>query len=247
MRRRISSNQLAAVIVGNETPNQTDIVLTGVVATGYSSGLVPVKLDSESTAGTKGFPIIKPYTDLPVAADKIALVRSGSSFIILGKIVTPSAFVDTPATDALAWRGYKWMEVGATVLASSNTEVSTTSTSYTTVKAFYAPRPGKYRFVFDIHRTSPQTAQAQIAIITPGSFVIADASTSSSSTGYESKTLDMTKIAYPGSTIALQLKTSNASGAGFIQNCSLRGIDATGNLTPTYEVLLLNISFECSM
>lgn len=58
----------------------------GTVDPSYTSGLVKVTFDGETTLSVKGYAWLGAYT--PAASDRVALLPVGTSWLILGKIRT---------------------------------------------------------------------------------------------------------------------------------------------------------------
>lgn len=57
----------------------------GVVSSTYVSGRPKVLIDGEMTDSVKAYPYLASYT--PAANDKVALVKFGSTWVVIGKVV----------------------------------------------------------------------------------------------------------------------------------------------------------------
>lgn len=70
--------------VGRALPDETTTRLGTIPAT-YSSGRPTVQFDGESVASTKTYPYLSSYT--PTAGHRVLLVRSGSTWVVVGRVV----------------------------------------------------------------------------------------------------------------------------------------------------------------
>ena len=57
----------------------------GHIHTSYTSGRPRVRFDGETAATTETYPRLSGYT--PVANERVLLARTGSGFVILGKVI----------------------------------------------------------------------------------------------------------------------------------------------------------------
>lgn len=65
--------------------DELDIVRFGTIPGDYASGRPTVTFDGESAPSTKTYPYLSSYT--PTATHRVALIRAGHTWLVLGRIL----------------------------------------------------------------------------------------------------------------------------------------------------------------
>lgn len=205
----------------------------------YSSGAPQtVRPEDGGTAGGKTKKVLRVYAIKPIEAeDDIVEAKVGDDTVVLGSIGDPST--DINATE---WRGVPYVKAGnTTTAASANTERSNATSTFTTVKRVKLYNPGRYRTTFQLKRSTSDSAEARLVLLTTNGSSADDATEVSSTatesgTSYASKTLDMIEDATTGSILALQIRNTGA-GTAEAQNFVVKFDEATAAATPVFTVL----------
>jgi hypothetical protein len=197
------------------------------ISSGYASGNPALQLPGEAAAGTKTDRIVKPYdgvTSFPAASDQVIFGRDTN-----GKRVVTAKIATTFESDY-------WVEPGNTAAVDNfdnpivaNTERSTTSGTFTTLKSFRVFRPGRYRVTYEAARDGGTASYQLVAVMPDGSEIVVSATNSLSATThptYTAQTLDMTVVVQRYATINLQVKNDSAQ-TSYVQNAALKYQKAT--------------------
>lgn len=217
-----------------------------IVPAAYVSGNPTIQKANESstTLGSKTHKVKAPISNrngLKPAASQSILYSwdADGNRVVNGAIVDLSAVV----VDSDFLMGLRPVAPGNTLLLTANTQQSTTSATYVTVKRLYVTRPGTYRLKGELSRTGGTTS-AQLGIELPdATVVVATSPATYSGTVFpvfgSQFTLDMTVAAPWGSILVIQLKNdSGPAQTGYIQNCTLNYADASASLSPLDSVLV---------
>jgi hypothetical protein len=218
-------------------------VSKAIIPAAYVSGNPQIQQwhESSTTLATKTHKVVQAYGNrfaAPAASDSIAIGHDpDGNKEVLGKIVS----VGSAITDSEYLMGLRPVTPGATLLLTANTERSTTSASFVTLKKFFVTRPGKYRVKGELSRDG-NTAEARVALEMPdASIVSASASATYAGAVYPTFgsqfTLDMTISAAWGMAIVVQLLNQGGGLASYIQNVTVNYADATANLA-SYDAVV---------
>ena len=211
---------------------------TAKIPASYVSGNPTVQQDweSASTMGSKTHKIFEPFSNragAPAANQRIVLgTDPDGNRLPLGRFVDKADY----KVDADYLMGLRPVAPGNTVLLFANTERSTPSTSFVTVKRFYLTRPGKYRIGMELSTDSGGDAEASLDLeFSDGVLRSAGSLVSENSVVYPTfgaeKTVDMNTAAAWGSYLVVRLRQKIGGGqTAYIQNVRVKYADATDNL-----------------
>lgn len=191
--------------------------------------------ETSTTRGDKTHLILQPGPPAQNAIGMAGRDQHDNRFYI-GKLVNAADYV----SDATTLRGVGYVIPGDTVHDSANTERSSSSTSYVTVKRFLPAFPGTYRLTFELKRDAAgfATASAQVVILTASGDVIpASTEATETTSSYVAKTLNMTVDVKSGQEVGIQIKTDDGTRPAWVQNVALKYAVATANPVISHTVL----------
>ena len=81
--REMVKAELRRFVAKPEVPNPW--IRHGTIPAGYTTGMPTVQFDGDTAASGRRYPYVSSYT--PTANDRVVLVRSGSTWLVLGKII----------------------------------------------------------------------------------------------------------------------------------------------------------------
>lgn len=213
----------------------------------YVSGPPPIQRawETASTVGSKLHKVVALISNRNGklnASDSVLLgTDRDNNRMVVGKVVD----VADIKVDADWWMGIRPVAPGNTIVPgmTAATEQSTTSTSYVKKKEFKLDRPGRYRFAFELSRSSG-VANAIVRIqyntdpITYQDASLAVTENTVTHPTYASKLVDMSvSVPLGGGVVSIWIK-GTGGGTAYIQNSEVRYQDESAALVLDDRVLL---------